>query len=278
MDHGPRDFNAAVGAADRLDPGNALSHLMEDVQNCSRNACRSDDLMTRAVTLSSAPRRWSASLPVAAAAVVLFLAGALACGAARAEGEAIKVLAFGDSLTHGYGLADGATFPQQLEAALAARGHAVTVINGGNSGDTTAAGRARLDWALADNPDAVLIELGANDGLRGIEPSVTYENLDAILTRLRDERLPVLLTGMRAPRSMGEDYTREFDAVFPRLAAKHDVPLYPFFLEGVAAEASLNQADGIHPNAAGVAIIVEGIMPYVLELIGETGTASRGDG
>ena len=186
----------------------------------------------------------------------------------------LKLLAFGDSLIHGYGLDAGATFPEQLEAALRARGLEVEVINGGNSGDTTAAGRARLDWALADRPDAVLVELGANDGLRGLDPGQTYDNLDAILARLGAENLPVLLAGMLAPRNLGADYVAAFDDVFPRLAAKHGVALYPFFLEGVAMDPGLNQADGIHPNRHGVKVLVERIAPHVVELLEEV----RADG
>lgn len=181
----------------------------------------------------------------------------------------MKLLAFGDSLVHGYGLAAGDSFPEQLERALRARGYAVEVINAGNSGDTTAAGRARLDWALAEKPDLVLVELGGNDSLRGIEPSDTYRNLDRILGRLTTDGLPVLLAGMRAPRNLGEDYAAEFDAVFPRLAEKHGVAFYPFFLDGVALDPALNQADGIHPNAAGVAVIVERILPTLEPLLRE---------
>ncbi len=176
-------------------------------------------------------------------------------------------MAFGDSLTHGYGLVDGETFPEQLEAALRARDHNVTVINSGNSGDTTASGRARLDWALADQPDAVIVELGANDGLRGLDPAQTYENLDAILTRLKGDSIPILLAGMLAPRNLGQEYAAEFDSVYPRLAEKHAVDLYAFFLDGVALEADLNQRDGIHPNKAGVAVIVERILPQVEALL-----------
>jgi acyl-CoA thioesterase-1 len=141
------------------------------------------------------------------------------------------------------------------------------VINAGNSGDTTAAGRARLDWALAERPDLVLVELGGNDSLRGIEPSDTYHNLDQVLSRLTAEGLPVLLAGMRAPRNLGEAYVAEFDAVFPRLAEKHGIAFYPFFLDGVALDPALNQADGIHPNAAGVAVIVERILPALEPLL-----------
>ena len=203
--------------------------------------------------------------PLAICATLLV---ALVVGASSAlAAEPLRLLAFGDSLIHGYGLPDGETFPDQLQAALQGAGHDVEVLNGGNSGDTTAAGLARLDWALADEPDAVLVELGANDGLRGIDPGDTRRNLDAILTRLGDQGLPVLLAGMLAPRNLGSDYVEAFDTVFPDLAEKHGVPLYPFFLDGVALEASLNQDDGIHPNAAGVAVIVERILPRIVELL-----------
>jgi acyl-CoA thioesterase-1 len=195
---------------------------------------------------------------------------ALLLGLAAAPATAaplIKILAFGDSLVAGYGVEAGHSFPDQLEAALRARGHDVRVINGGNSGDTTAAGRARLEWSLAEKPDAVLIELGANDALRGLDPKETFKNLDAILTRLADENLPVLLAGMLALRNLGPEYSTEFDSVFPRLAKKHDVPLYPFFLDGVVLNPDLNQPDGLHPNPRGVKVIVERIMPQVLALI-----------
>ncbi len=187
--------------------------------------------------------------------------------ASAAAAAPVKILAYGDSLIHGYGLDAGQTFPEQLEAALVARGYDVTVMNGGNSGDTTAAGLARLDWALADKPDLVLVEFGGNDGLRGIDPADTRANMDAILARLTQEGLPVLLAGMLAPRNLGAEYAREFDAVFPEAAAKHGVAYYPFFLEGVAAEPELNQPDGIHPNAAGVAVIVERITPHLVPLL-----------
>lgn len=183
------------------------------------------------------------------------------------EAAPLRILALGDSLTHGYGLAADETFPVQLERALQREGHRVQVLNGGNSGDTTAAGLARLDWALADRPDLAIVELGANDGLRGIDPAETYRNLDAILDRLKAEGVAVLLTGMLAPRNLGSDYAQAFDAVFPRLAEAHGVAFYPFFLDGVAMQPELNQADGIHPNAAGVALLVERILPSVVQLI-----------
>jgi len=196
--------------------------------------------------------------------VVLLLAHA-ATGALA--GETVRLLTFGDSLVHGYGLAAGDEFPAQLQRALDANGRAVEVLNGGNSGDTTAAGLARLDWSLAERPDAVLLELGANDALRGLDPAAAYENLAAILGRLEAANIPVLLAGMRAPLNLGADYVSAFDDVFPSLAEKHKVFFYPFFLEGVALVPSLNQADGIHPNREGVAVIVEKIMPYVLDLL-----------
>ncbi len=187
-----------------------------------------------------------------------------------------RLMAYGDSLTHGYGLPAGETFPEQLEAALRDAGLDVTVINAGNSGETSAGGRARLDWALADAPDAVILELGANDGLRGLDPAATYDNLDAMLTRLTSEGLPVLLAGMLAPPNLGREYGEDFNAVYPRLAEKHGVPLYPFFLDGVALVPELNQADGIHPNAAGVAVIVKRIAPHVIRLLENADLARRG--
>lgn len=181
--------------------------------------------------------------------------------------EAIRLLAFGDSLIAGYGLDGAEGFCPQLQAALKASGQDVTVLNGGNSGDTSAAGLARLDWALGDKPDAVLLCLGANDALRGLPPEDTRANLNALLDKLAAQKLPVLLAGMMAPRNLGEDYTKAFDAIFPELAAERALLFYPFFLDGVAAQPNLNQADGIHPNAAGVTHIVAGILPKVEELL-----------
>lgn len=209
--------------------------------------------------------------------VVLPAAGAGFAPWARAA-EPVRLMAYGDSLSHGYGLPAGETFPEQLEAALQADGLNVEVINAGNSGDTTAGGLARLDWALADDPDAVILELGANDGLRGLDPEATYDNLDAILTRLtQEEELPVLLTGMLAPPNLGREYGEAFNEVYPRLAEAHDVPFYPFFLEGVAMQPALNQSDGIHPNAEGVAEIVKRIKPHVIRLLEAKDLAERPD-
>ncbi|WP_366553382.1 arylesterase [Aquibaculum sediminis] len=198
----------------------------------------------------------------------LALVVGLTAGIAQAS-EPVRLMAFGDSLVHGYGLDPDDVFPQQLEAALRDQGHEVEVINAGNSGDTTAAGLARIDWALADEPDAILVVLGANDGLRGLDPSETRRNLSGLLERLEEEELPTLFTGMLAPRNLGSDYAAEFDALFPRLAKAHDVVFYPFFLDGVVAEPALNQGDGIHPNAEGVAEIVARILPSVEELLSE---------
>ena len=198
-----------------------------------------------------------------------------------AAARAITILGFGDSLMAGYGLAPGESFPAQLETALKARlGAPVRVINAGVSGDTSAGGRARLDWVLAslpdDPPDLLILELGANDALRGIDPALTRANLAAILKTLRNRRIPVLLAGMRAPPNMGADYARAFDRIYPELAEEYAVAaFYPFFLDGVAAERELNQADGIHPTAEGVAIIVARILPSVLEALA---TAQRADG
>ena len=197
---------------------------------------------------------------------------------ALARAETFKLLVFGDSLVHGYGLTPSDSFPAQLEARLIADGWPVTVINAGNSGDTTAAGLARVDWSLADQPDAVIVELGANDALRGIDPSRTRDNLKRILLRIRQEGLPLLLAGMRAPRNLGRDYTEAFDRIFPDLAEQLKVAFYPFFLEGVALRPDLNQADGIHPNRAGVSEIVGRIVPYVERLLREAGVDRQRDG
>lgn len=180
---------------------------------------------------------------------------------------AIRILALGDSLTAGFGLTPDEAFPARLEKALRAEGREVSLINAGVSGDTTSGGKARLDWALAAKPQLAILELGANDGLRGIDPRLTYTNLDAILKRFKAAGVPVLLTGMRAPPNYGKDFEAEFKAVFTRLAAEHDVVFYPFFLDGVAGDPRFNLPDGLHPNAKGVEIIVERILPSVRKLL-----------
>ena len=186
---------------------------------------------------------------------------------AAAEARPRTVLAFGDSLTAGYRLPPEKSFPRQLEAKLRALGHDIVVKNAGVSGDTTAGGRRRLGWALAEKPDLVILELGANDALRGIKPAVTLANLDAMLAELRKRAIPVLLAGMFAPPNLGKEFAEEFDYIYPLLANRYKAELYPFFLAGVATRRHLNQRDGLHPNAQGVAIIVERITPYVLKAL-----------
>ena len=179
----------------------------------------------------------------------------------------VNIVAFGDSLTAGYGLAANEAFPAQLQRALVAKGLAVNVVNAGVSGDTTAGGLARLDWSIPDGTDAVILELGANDALRGFDPAVTRKALDTMLRRLQERKIPVLLCGMVAPPNMGAEYGRAFNGIYPDLAAQTGAILYPFFLTGVAADPKLNQRDGLHPTAAGVAVIVDRILPQVEELI-----------
>ncbi|PKR88171.1 arylesterase [Pleomorphomonas diazotrophica] len=179
----------------------------------------------------------------------------------------MRIVALGDSLTAGYGVLGQEAFPDRLEAALVKRGHDVDIVNAGVSGDTVADGLARLDWALADGADGVIVELGANDMLRGHDPALVRDSLDELLSRLKDTHVPVLLAGMRAAPNLGADYAARYDPIFPELAEKHGALLYPFFLDGVAGDASLNQADRMHPNAAGVDVIVERILPSVEALI-----------
>lgn len=179
----------------------------------------------------------------------------------------IRILALGDSLTAGYGLAAEAAFPARLEQALRAEGRDVRVINAGVSGDTTAGGLARLDWSLADKPDLAIVELGANDGLRGLDPKLTRANLDAILTRLEQRGIPVLLAGMLAPPNYGRDFEMAFKGVFASLATQHKVVFYPFFLDGIAGDPKLNLPDGLHPTPQGVDVIVSRILPSVRLLL-----------
>lgn len=189
---------------------------------------------------------------------------------AAESGETV-VVAMGDSLMAGYNLPADASFPAQLQTRLRADGVNVTIINAGVSGDTSAGGLARLDWTLAsangDDPDLVIVEFGGNGALRGIDPAVTRENLNEMLSVLEGRGLTVLLVGMRAPPNMGSEFTEEFDAIFPELAAQYGVALYPFFLEGVALRPELKLADGIHPNREGVAVMVEGVAPIVKGLL-----------
>jgi len=205
------------------------------------------------------------------AALMVMLAASLLAPLHRIEAEPRNALivAFGDSLTAGLGLKQNEAFPAQLEAALKARGTEVTVVNAGVSGDTAAAALARLDWALPDGAGAMIIELGGNDALQGIPPEGTKAALEKIIEKVRAKGLPILLAGQEAPRNMGKDYVDEFRALYADLASRYGVIFYPFFLEGVALNDSLMQADGIHPNAKGVAVIVEGILPKVDELLAQ---------
>jgi acyl-CoA thioesterase-1 len=191
----------------------------------------------------------------------------LCISTAEAAAETIRIVALGDSLTAGFGLAAEQAFPARLEARLKERGHDVEVINAGLSGDTTKGGLERLDWSVPEDADAVIVELGANDALRAVDPQETRANLSRMLERLSERGIPVLLAGMRAPPNLGAEYAAEFDPIFPELAAEHGAILYPFFLGGVAAQRHLNQGDGMHPNAAGVEKIVDLIIAPVEQLI-----------
>ena len=196
------------------------------------------------------------------------LAGVLMLPALPAlAGQTFKIVALGDSLTAGYGLPPEEAFTTRLQQRLKDNGLDVEVINAGVSGDTSKGGLARVDWSVPDDTDLVIVELGANDALRGISPDQTANNLDAIIVRLKQRGIAVLLAGMLAPPNMGETYETAFNAIYPALQKKHDVPLYPFFLDGVAAEPQLNQADGIHPNAAGTDVIVERLSPMIDKLV-----------
>ena len=199
--------------------------------------------------------------------VVLMTAGT---GFARATADArpIKIVVLGDSLSAGLGLSAAAAFPARLQKTLESKGVAVDISNAGVSGDTSSGGRDRLDWSVPDGTQAVILELGANDALRGTDPAVTRSALSDILTRLKARGIAVLLCGMVAPPNYGSDYSARFNAIYPDLAKSFGVPLYPFFLEGVAADARLNQADGMHPTAEGVDVIVKNILPTVQAFLG----------
>ena len=201
-------------------------------------------------------------------AALILLCLALGTQAARAESP-MRILAFGDSLTAGYGLSQQDSFPARLEAALRKAGVDARVNNAGVSGDTTSAALRRIEWLMRDPWDLVIVELGANDGVRGVDPSLTRDNLERIVERARQSGARVLLAGMLAPPNLGRDYGKEFNAVFPEIAERHGVSYYRFFLEGVAGDPSLNLADGLHPNAKGVAIIVDRMLPIVLKALGK---------
>lgn len=201
--------------------------------------------------------------------VLVNVLGLAIVGTAVAAGseKTVRIVAFGDSLTAGFGLKPGQGFPEQLGKLLASRSVDAEIINAGVSGDTTAAGLARLDWSIPDGTDAVILELGANDALRGSAPADARRNLEAMITSLKARGIEILVAGMVAPRNLGTAYARAFDPIFPELAAKYGTLLYPFFLEGVALDPKLNLADGLHPTAEGVAIIAQRIAPKVEELI-----------
>ena len=202
-------------------------------------------------------------------ALALALAAALGLAAAPAQARLLRVVALGDSLTAGYGLPPGEAFPDALARALKARGWDVEVANAGVSGETAADGLARFDWSVPDGTDALIVELGANDMLRGLDPSAAKAALAQILVRARAARIATLLTGMRAPPNLGSDYRRQFDAIYPDLAKNYGVALYPFFLDGVAGDPKLNQKDGLHPTREGVEKIVAAILPAVEGVLAE---------
>lgn len=200
-----------------------------------------------------------------AAGLILFLT---LCGAiSSARAETFTVVGFGDSLMAGFGLGPGEGFTDKLQAALRAKGLDVSVANAGVSGDTSSGGLSRLDWSVPDGTKLVILELGANDMLRGVSPSITEKNLDDMLAKLKARNIAVLLAGMRAAPNLGADYQSAFDAIYPKLAGKYDVPLYPFFLDGVAGESGFQLEDGLHPNAKGVDRMVERILPTVEKAI-----------
>jgi acyl-CoA thioesterase-1 len=208
-----------------------------------------------------------ARLRCAALAISGMLLG-MTAGLSCAIAKPTEILVFGDSIAAGFGLPQQEAFPARLEAKLRADGLAVHVINAGVSGDTTADGLARLDWSLADKPDLVILELGANDALRGLDPAAVRANLDKLIGKVEASGAKLLLAGMQAPSNWGEQYQQAFNGIYPELAEAHGIPLYPFVLDGVALDPKLNQPDGLHPNERGVAIIVEHIAPYVARLMG----------
>ena len=204
---------------------------------------------------------------------LVFAVAALFSTLGAATAEPYRIVGFGDSLMAGYGLDAGRSFPEKLAVALKAAGHDVVIENAGVSGDTSSGGLSRLDWSVPDGTRLVILELGANDMLRGISPDITEKNLDKMIGRLKARNIAVLLAGMRAAPNLGADYQAAFDPIFEHLAKKHGVPLYPFFLDGVAADRTLLLEDGMHPNTAGIDVIVARILPEV-----EAAIASNGGG
>jgi acyl-CoA thioesterase I len=222
------------------------------------------------ISNGAGPETYPTRRLVAVAAALLWMLGA--CLPALAN--TVKIVALGDSLVAGHGLTPSEGFTRKLEQALREKGHAVEIVDAGVSGDTTAGGLARLAWSVPADADAVIVELGANDALRGVAPQAARDNLERIVTALTKRGLPVLLAGMLAPPNMGDSYAAQFNNIFEDLAEKYDLVLYPFFLDGVVARPDLNQADGMHPNARGVEIIVQRIVPYAEALIERAQVAS----
>lgn len=196
-----------------------------------------------------------------AAFLMLALGGAVTAGPSAAE--TFKIVAFGDSLMAGYRLGPGESFPEKLESALKSKGHDVVIANAGVSGDTTSGGLARLDWSVPDDTDLVILGLGANDMLRGVSPEITARNLEEMIVRLKERGIDIILAGMLAAPNLGPDYRSAFDSIYPRMAEEHDLALYPFFLDGVAAQREMLLDDGMHPNVAGIDRMVEGVVPLV---------------
>jgi acyl-CoA thioesterase I len=213
------------------------------------------------------PIRWNVSFAIASFLVLLVLAAPLHAAQAAMSDKEIVIVAYGDSLTAGFQLPPAAGFPAQLEKALRARGHNVRVVNAGVSGDTAAEGLARFDWSMPERADAVILELGANDALRGLPLAETQKALAAIMERLKARGCKVLVAGMQSPRNWGPAYANTFAAMYVDLAKEHDATLYPFFLDGVALNPAMTLPDGLHPNEQGVARIVEGILPSVEAVI-----------
>lgn len=237
------------------------------VRSCRRRPDRRQHMAEQLGTIGLLCNRCITVLLAAVMAFGIYTRAGAQSNAQSVKPAPMRIVAFGDSLTAGFGLKPGQAFPDVLQIALRARGHEVEVINAGVSGDTTAAGLQRFEWAIPENADGVILELGANDALRGQPVTEARANLDAILKRLKSRGVPVLLAGMRSPENWGPDYRAKFDAMFPSLAQQHGAILYPFFLDGVAIDRTLNLDDGLHPNAKGIAVIVGKILPYAEQLL-----------
>jgi len=276
-DHGGRlaSGNVERNAAQDIDRAGIACHVEMDVGKTDDGARSGGwggqaDSGKEAMILNIGYGRFAAAVNSLLVTILLCLAAT-----AHAQSTPIKLAILGDSLSAGYGVKPEQSIPARLEAALKAQGRSVAVINHGVSGDTTAGGLDRIDWMLADKPDIVLVELGANDALRGLDPATAERNLDAIITRLKAAGVTVWLAGMLAPRNFGPEYTQQFDGLYKRLAEKYNVPLYPFFLDGVAQDGALNQADGIHPNPKGVDIVVERLLPFVTKNLDDYAASVR---